>query len=164
MEVTILIILAVVFFVVGLVFSVLPPLPGPPIAFLALISLLWWPGLEGPSTTLLIIWGIIAVGSTFMDNVLTVYGAKLKGGTNAGAWGSMIGLIAGMFLLGPMLGPFAIIVGPFAGAVLFEMATGQEFNKALKSGLGSFLGFMAGTLLKVGVTIALIVVYIQLLT
>lgn len=156
--------LGAILLLAGVAFSILPPLPGPVIAWGALLLLLWHDGVEPLTTQFLIIWGAVALASTFMDNVLTVWGTKMSGGSKAGAWGSMVGLIAGMLFLAPFLGPlapFAIIIGPFAGAVLFEMASGQAFGKALKAGLGSFMGFLAGTLLKVGVSVAIGIVWIR---
>ena len=44
--------------------------------------------------------------------------------------------------------PWGIILGPFLGAVIGELLGNKEFSQALKSGVGSLLGFIFGTLLK----------------
>ena len=59
------------------------------------------------------------------------------------------------------MGPMGIVVGPFLGAVLGELMyfnrhpqitdtqkPNSNFNKALRAGFGSFVGLLAGTLLK----------------
>jgi hypothetical protein len=56
----------------------------------------------------------------------------------------MIGLVAGLFLFPP----FGIIIGPFAGAVIGELSSGKKSRAALRSGFGSFVGFVLGTMLK----------------
>jgi len=66
----------------------------------------------------------------------------------------MIGLVAGIIILpalGIVLGPFGIlgiILGPFIGAYAGEKMTGKDSNTALKSAFGSFIGFLAGTFMK----------------
>ena len=102
----------VILLLTGLIFSILPPLPGPPIAWGALLLLRWYPGLEEPSlgwTGFLILWLAITVASTFMDNVLAIWGTKLTGGSKSGTWGAFLGLIVGLLFLGPL----GIIIGPF---------------------------------------------------
>jgi uncharacterized protein YqgC (DUF456 family) len=151
-----LIIIGIICLIVGITFSIVPPLPGPPIAWAALLLLVWHDGVEGPSTQFLVLWGLIAVASTFMDNLLSIWGTKFTGGSKAGTWGAMVGLIVGLFV-----GPLGILIGPFVGAVLFELASGAAFPIAVKSGIGAFLGFIAGSLLKVGISIWITVLWCQ---
>lgn len=151
------IVLGVVAILAGIAFSVLPPLPGPPIAWLALLLLVWHSGDVALGTTALIVWLLIAIASTVMDNVLAVWGTKFTGGSKAGTWGSMVGLLVGLVFLGP----FGLLIGPFAGAVLFEMGSGRSFEVSVKSGFGAFLGFLAGTLLKVGISVWILVLWLR---
>jgi uncharacterized protein len=152
----------VLLLLVGIAFSILPPLPGPPIAWGALLLLRWHPGADEPAqgwTAWLLLWLAVAVASTFMDNVLSVWGTKLSGGSKAGTWGAFIGLIIGLIFLGP----FGIIIGPFAGAFLAEVSQGQSAGIALRSGLGSLAGLVAGTLLKLGISLYFVYAWIRLL-
>jgi uncharacterized protein YqgC (DUF456 family) len=45
--------------------------------------------------------------------------------------------------------PWGIIAGPFIGAVVGEMLGGRNLPQALRAGIGTLIGFMVGTLLKV---------------
>jgi uncharacterized protein YqgC (DUF456 family) len=88
-------------------------------------------------------WAGITLVVTVMDYVIPVYGTRKFGGTRYGMWGCTIGLIAGVFFP-----PWGLIIGPFAGALVGELIGNNNSDKALKAALGSFVGFLFGTLLK----------------
>lgn len=79
------------------------------------------------------------------DTVSNLVGVKKFGGSNAGIWGSTIGL-----LIGPFVIPFAgILVGPFLGAVVAELlVTRTTWQQALKAGVGSLVGFLTSIITK----------------
>ena len=85
---------------------------------------------------------------TVLDYIIPVWGTKKFGGTRAGVIGSTLGLIFGLIFFPPI----GIIIGPFAGAVIGEMIQKDDFNNALKSGIGSFIGFLLGTGMKLVVS------------
>ena len=45
--------------------------------------------------------------------------------------------------------PWGIIFGPFIGAIAGELLGGRDLPHAIKAGIGSLIGFLLGTLLKV---------------
>jgi uncharacterized protein YqgC (DUF456 family) len=133
---------------VGIFGSFLPILPGPPLAWIAL--LIQQLREEKPFTTnFLVIWALITTAVLLLDYYVPIWGTQKLGGSKAGMWGATIGLIVGIFFLPPI----GIILGPFIGAVIGELITGKDFNIALKSGFGSFLGFIAGVVMKAGITL-----------
>lgn len=144
---------AVICIIVGIVGDVVPGLPGVPISYVAMILLHFFTGIKY-STEALIIYGILCVVITILDYLVPIWGTKKFGGTKAGVRGSTIGLIVSVFvlpLLGIVLGPFGIIgilAGPFIGAYIGEKRSGVDDKLAWKSAIGSFVGFVAGTLLK----------------
>ncbi len=79
-----------------------------------------------------------------LDNVLPTWGTKKLGGTPYGIWGSILGLLVGIFFP-----PIGFVLGPLIGAFVGEIIGGNNTDKALKSALGSFAGFMAATGMKV---------------
>jgi uncharacterized protein len=126
----------------GIAGCLLPFLPGPPLSFLALLVMQLR---EDPPFTakFLWLWAAIALVVTLLDYVIPIYGTRKFGGTKYGMWGCTIGLIVGIFVP-----PWGLIAGPFAGAFIGEVIGNSNTENALKAAIGSFLGFLFGTLLK----------------
>ncbi|WP_297092477.1 DUF456 domain-containing protein [uncultured Draconibacterium sp.] len=138
-----LIVLGSIFIISGILGCVLPVIPGPPLSYIGLL-LLHFTERYDFSNKFLIIWAVVTVVVYTLDYLIPAWGTKKFGGSKRGVWGSIIGLVVGLFFFPP----FGIIIGPFLGAVIGELTAGKESGAALKSGFGSFMGFLAGTLLK----------------
>lgn len=148
--------------IIGLLGCIVPGLPGPPIAWFALPILRLHSNPEvHPSGRTLLIYGIAVAIITLLDYYLPIWGTKRFGGTRAGKVGSIIGLVLGMLV--PVFGPLTIIIGPFAGAVIGEILAGQHEQTAWRSGLGSFIGFLGGTLIKFAAAFLIIFKFVKLL-
>jgi uncharacterized protein YqgC (DUF456 family) len=149
----IIIVLAILLGIIGIIGAIVPGLPGTPLSYLGILILIFLPNFP-INLTYLIVMGVIAVIITILDYVIPIIGTKKFGGTKLGVRGSTIGLIISLFVLpvlGITIGPFGIfgiILGPFLGAYIGEMMAGNKDN-AMKAAIGSFVGFLAGTLLKV---------------
>jgi uncharacterized protein YqgC (DUF456 family) len=135
--------LGILFLILGILGGVLPVLPGPPLSYVALLLLHFTTKYQF-TTQFLITWAIITIVVYVLDYLIPAWGTKKFGGSKRGVWGSIIGLIIGLFFFPPV----GIIIGPFAGAVIAEVTGGKNHKAALKAGLGSFIGFLAGTMLK----------------
>jgi uncharacterized protein len=145
-----LIIAGIILLLTGIVGCFLPVIPGPPLAWLALLLLQFTS--KAPFTTdFLMLWAFITAAVTLLDYWLPVYGTKKLGGSVWGIRGATIGLLIGLFFFPP----FGLIVGPFAGALLAELFAGKSSEMALKSALGSFVGFLAGTAMKLAVSVVM---------
>lgn len=149
----VLIIFAVILLILGLAGCILPILPGPPLAYFGLL-LLHFTSKHHYSTTFLIVWAVIAIVVTIIDNVIPVWGTKKYGGSKKAIWGSIIGLLIGLF----MFPPLGILIGPFVGAVIGELIEGKETKDAIRSGFGAFMGFLGGTILKL-ITVGMMIFY-----
>lgn len=127
----------------GIAGSVLPVIPGPPLAWLGLL-LLNLSKFAGFTTLFLVVMAAVMVLITVLDFIIPAWGTKKFGGSKAGATGSVAGLIVGLFFGLP-----GIVFGPFVGAFVGEYLTNSgRFKEALKSATGSFMGFLIGTGLK----------------
>jgi uncharacterized protein YqgC (DUF456 family) len=152
-----LLVLGLLGIVLGIVGSILPGLPGPPISYLSML-LIHWTRFAQYSTNTLLVFAVVVVVVSVLDYIVPIWGTKKFGGSRAGVRGSTIGLIIGVILLplmGIVIGPFGLIGilgGPFLGALIAERAAGQKSDKALRAAFGSFIGFLAGTLMKLVVS------------
>lgn len=154
----VLIVLGAICLLVGIIGCVAPVLPGVPLAYLGLLLLHWTERVQF-SWQFLTVWAVIVVVIQLLDYFIPAWGTKKFGGTKWGVWGSTIGLFVGLFM-----GPMGIVIGPFVGAVVGELLyfnrhpqTAQssdeieknsQFNRALRAGLGSFIGLLTGTIIK----------------
>lgn len=148
-------VLGTIIILIGLVGSVAPVIPGPVTSFIGLLLCLL-SNYFSTSEDVIIAFGVIALIITVTDYLIPIYGTKKFGGTKAGVIGTIVGLIAGIIFL-PGIG---IIIGPFIGAFIGEMLAGSQSEKALKAALGSFIGFLAGTFMKLIYSLAVIYYYV----
>ncbi len=148
---SIIIVLFVIAFV-GLVYPIIPS-----VLFIAGGFLVYgfFQGFESLSFWFWLVEGLfllLLLGADYATNLL---GVKKYGGSKAAVWGSTIGLLVGPFLI-PIVG---IIIGPFLGAVVAELLVHKKsFKDALRSGLGSLLGFLSGVL-AIGLIQAIMIIY-----
>ena len=142
--------------ILGIAGCLLPMLPGPPLSYLGLIAIQLSSKINF-SPKFLISWGVIVILVSILDYVIPIWGTKYFGGSKYGVWGSMAGLLAGLFIP-----PIGIIIGPFLGAVVGEMLSGNRQN-ALKAGFGSFIGFLAGTVVKLLVSLIMLYYFVAVL-
>jgi uncharacterized protein YqgC (DUF456 family) len=99
------------------------------------------------------------------DNWLTAIGARHYGASTGSIWLSFFGGLIGAIMIG---GPAAIIFGPlgpvaggfigaFIAVVAWELYRQKSMHEALRAGWGSFVGRMAGIVLKVVMSVAMII-------
>ena len=138
----VLMILGVLLVFGGIAGSLLPLIPGPPLAYAGLLIQQFRS--DRPfSTQFLLIWAGVIVVILILDYLVPLWGTKKYGGSKYGIWGCAIG-----FLLAFWMGPLGVVLGPFIGAFVGEMIYQQNSKKAFQAAKGAFLGFVFGSLLK----------------
>jgi len=91
------------------------------------------------------------------DTLSNLVGVKKFGGSKAGMWGSTIGLLFGPFVI-PVAG---ILVGPFLGAIIAELVVSRSgVKQAIKTGVGSLVGFLTSVVTKGLIMAVMITVFI----
>lgn len=131
----------------GMAGSVLPILPGPFLSFLGLLLLALLKHFSPPLTpTLIIVMAVIAVAVTVGDYLIPLWGARRYGTSKWGIWGSVAGMVIGLFF-----SPFGMLLGALIGAMAVEWFVQKERGKALKAGWGVLVGTLLGAALRLGV-------------
>ena len=146
---TLMIILAVFLGILGIVGSIVPALPGPPLGWIGILLMYLFGGTNGAgepmSQTLLFVLLGVTVLVTVLDYVVPAWFTKITGGTKYASWGAVIGLFAGLILPIPGGMIFTSILGAFLAELLIA---GKGAGSSLKASLGAFLGFLSGTGMK----------------
>ncbi|NYE30288.1 hypothetical protein HDE78_003257 [Rhodanobacter sp. K2T2] len=143
--------LAAALIVGGLAGSIIPALPGLPMIFGGIWLTaavddyrhlgLWW---------LLIIGGLGTAG-VIIEFIASTLGAKRVGASRLALWGASMGTLAGMFLGIP-----GLILGPFIGALLGELASGTSVLRSAHVGVGTWIGLLFGTLMKLVISFMMV--------
>lgn len=145
---------AVLLVVVGIAGSVLPALPGVPLVFAGLLAAAWVDDFERVGAVPLVILGLLMLLSFLVDFLATVLGAKRVGATRLAIVGAAIGTVLGLFLGLP-----GLILGPFAGAVIGELASHGKMEQATRAGVATWIGLLFGTLAKLALIFTMLGVF-----
>jgi len=145
MSTVLLAILGSVLMVVGLIGVFAPILPGIPLAWLGLFVYAIGTGFERISIPTVIVFFVLMILIMAIDFLAPMLGAKKFQASKYGILGAFLGLIVGIIVFGF----WGIILGPFIGAFSVELMVRRQPKGAFKSAVGTFVGFIAGTLIKV---------------
>ncbi|ESU24552.1 hypothetical protein FEDK69T_10020 [Flavobacterium enshiense DK69] len=128
---------------VGLLGSILPVLPGPPVSWVGLLMLYLTKAVPDNYWVLGVTLAV-AVLVGILDYIIPAKGTKRFGGSSYGVWGTNIGLVIGLVV--PI--PLGVVIGPFVGALIGELLYDRDHKRAVKAATGSFVGFLASTFVK----------------
>jgi uncharacterized protein YqgC (DUF456 family) len=144
-------VLAALLIIGGMAGAVLPTLPGIPMIFggIWLVAAvdhyrhlgMWW---------LLTIGALASVG-VIVDFIASAVGARRVGASRLALWGASLGTLIGMFFGVP-----GLLFGPFIGALLGELASGNSVLRSAHVGVGTWLGLLFGTLLKLVISFVMV--------
>jgi len=102
---------------------------------------LWW---------LLLIGGLGTAG-VIIEFIASTLGAKRVGASRLALWGASLGTLVGMFFSIP-----GLLLGPFIGALLGELASGTSVLRSAHVGVGTWIGLLFGTLLKLVISLMMV--------
>lgn len=143
--------LAVILVLVGMAGVILPALPGLPLVFVGMLLAAWVGDFQQIGWLPLVLLGLLTLLSVAVDFFATLVGAKRVGASRKALWGAMLGTFVGIFF-----GPIGLFAGPFVGALAGELWHGRQLGQATKVGLGTWLGIVLGTVLKLGLAFAMV--------
>jgi uncharacterized protein YqgC (DUF456 family) len=143
--------LGVLALLLGVAGVVLPVLPGSLLLFGGAVLVAWAGGFTLVGWPTLTVVGLLAAVIWAVDWVAAALGARATGASRWAVVGASLGLLVGMFL-----GPAGLILGPAVGAVALEYWQDPDFEKALRAGAGTFVGFLLGSVVKVALAFVLV--------
>ena len=136
---------------VGVVGSLLPFLPGTPLVFAGALVYAFATDFDPIGPGRLAILGGLAALAYALEHLAAALGAKRYGGSRWAVIGALVGTVIGLFL-----GPIGIIVGAAAGAVAGELLRSGDLTHSIRSGMGAFIGMLAGTVASFGIALAMV--------
>jgi len=147
--------LALLIMAVGCLGSILPAVPSTPLVLGAAVVHKLYFQADSAGWIVMTLLVLITGVALLMDYLATVLGAKQFGATKKGMTGAIVGGIVGLFFNLP-----GILLGPFIGAVLFEMVGGREWKPACRAGIGATLGLLAGAVGKLVCCLSMMTLFI----
>ena len=147
----ILITLAIIALLIGLLGTVYPAIPGLGLMFGGAWLLAHAGDYHIFGTTTLVFLGVVTVIGTAMDYISGMLGAKYTGASKTALWGALIGGICGAFFSLP-----GLLLGPLLGAGVGEFMARKDMWQAGKVGMCTFIGFIIGTVAKVGCALTIV--------
>lgn len=144
---TVLIVFAIICALLGIVGSIVPGLPGPPVSWVGML-LVYFSSQDGGSPmtlSFLFIWLAVTIVVTVLDYVVPAWFTKVTGGNKGASIGAIVGLFAGM-----LIPPVGMIVGSLLGAFIGDfLVQDRGVWASFKASIGAFLGFICGTGMKI---------------
>ena len=134
---------------------VIPVLPGPALASLAVV--LFKIGFPEAISWSVVWWSLaLAAISQILDFACSWFGAKKFGASWRGAVGAVVGSIVGLFIPPQII---FVFVMSFVGAFLFEYVGGAKTREALNAGVGAFVGSIVALVAKFVATILIFALF-----
>ena len=147
--------LALLLVAVGVAGTIMPGLPGTVLVLAGLILAAWideFSRVGGVTVAVLVSLTLLAYAADFVAGAL---GAKRSGASARAAIGAGLGALVGLFF-----GIVGVLVGPFLGAVLGELSLHGNLERAGRAGIGTWLGMVVGTAVKVSLVFMMIAVFL----
>ncbi|MGO4703778.1 DUF456 domain-containing protein [Dyella sp. 2RAB6] len=144
-------VLAALLMIGGFVGNILPALPGIPMIFGGIWLAAAVNEYQRVGTGWLLVLGALGAFGVLVDFMAGVLGAKRVGASKAALWGASLGTVIGMFFGIP-----GLLLGPFVGALAGELASGKSVLRSAHVGVGTWLGLLFGTLVKLVISLLMI--------
>ncbi|MDE2666831.1 MAG: DUF456 domain-containing protein [Acidobacteriota bacterium] len=147
--------LALLLVAVGVAGTILPVLPGPVLVLAGLVLAAWMDGFSHVGASTVVVLTGLTLLAYVADFIAGALGAKRSGASVRAAVGAGLGALVGLFF-----GIVGVLVGPFLGAVLGEVSLHGNLERAGRAGIGTWLGMVVGTAVKVSLVFMMIAVFL----
>ena len=140
---------------IGLAGIVLPALPGTMLVLAGIVLGAWIDNFTRVSWFAIALVTVLAVLAWVMDYVAALLGAKRAGASRKAIIGAALGTVAGVFM-----GLVGVLFMPLVGAAIGEFAARKDHSRAVRVGVATWLGLLAGMLAKVVLAFTMVGIYV----
>jgi len=141
--------------VLGLAGIVLPALPGTIFVLAGIVMGAWIDGFTRVGWFAVAAVTVLAVLAWLMDYIAGVLGARRAGASRQAIIGAAIGTVAGIFM-----GLIGVFFMPLVGAAAGEYLALRNHRQAMRVGISTWLGLMAGMLAKFVLAFMMVGIYV----
>jgi uncharacterized protein YqgC (DUF456 family) len=140
--------------VAGLVGAIVPALPGIPLIFGGIGLIAGVDGYRHVGLWWLLGIGFVGAGGLAVDLLAGALGAKRAGASRRAIWGALVGTVIGLFFGLP-----GLLLGPFLGGVLGELAAGNSVLRSTHVGMSAWMGLIFGTIIKLVSSVTMVALF-----
>ena len=138
----------------GLAGIVLPVLPGTVLVLAGIVLGAWIDDFARVGWFAIAIVTVLAVLAWALDYIAALLGAKRAGASRQAVIGAALGTVAGIFM-----GLVGVFFMPLVGAAIGEFIARKDHQRAVKVGVATWVGLMAGMLAKVVLAFMMVGIY-----
>lgn len=138
----------------GLAGIVLPVLPGTVLVLAGIVLGAWIDDFARVGWFAIAIVTVLAVLAWALDYIAALLGAKRAGASRQAVIGAALGTVAGIFM-----GLVGVFFMPLVGAAIGEFIARKDHQQAVKVGVATWVGLMAGMLAKVVLAFMMVGIY-----
>ena len=150
--------LSVLLIVAGLAGIVLPALPGTMLVLGGILLGAWIDNFERVGGFAIAAVVVLAVFAWAMDFVAGALGAKRAGASRMAIAGAAIGTVVGIFM-----GLVGVLFMPLVGAAVGEFISRRDHDRAMRVGIATWLGLLAGMRAKFVLAFMMIGIFVAAL-
>jgi uncharacterized protein len=148
-------VLSALLIVAGVAGTVLPALPGTIFVLAGIVLGAWIDDFERVSAGTVAFVTVLAVIAWALDYVAGLLGARRAGASKQAIIGAAVGTVVGLFM-----GLVGVLFMPLVGAAIGEYIARKDQQRAVKVGVATWLGIMAGLIAKVVIAFVMIGVFV----
>jgi uncharacterized protein len=142
----------------GIAGAVLPVLPGTALVLGGIVLGAWIDDFTRVGWGTLTVVTALAIAGWACDYVAGLLGAKRAGASGLALIGAAVGTVAGLFM-----GFVGVLFMPLVGAAMGEFIARQDHARAVRVGVATWLGIMAGLLAKVVIVFVMTGIFVAAL-
>jgi len=146
-------VIAAVLIAAGLVGAIIPAVPGIAMIFAGIWLVAWADHYRHLGLWWLLGIAVIAAIGMVIDLLSGALGAKRVAASGQAIAGAMLGTLVGLFFGLP-----GLLLGPLLGAVAGELAAGNSILRSAHVGVGTWIGLLFGTLVKLVASLMMVAV------